>query len=333
MKRLWVIFGAVGLLIVAGIGLWMGIGSSYATPESSRPKASAPSAGVTDAPIVNPAELGQQADNQEASMRRQQQQESVVQLVQDFQQHPGNITQFLAALKQACRSIDNDADAGFSADCQALLQQVLSSYPDRQFVAMLQRLLDRLPAYEQAMQSKVMSTATAPRQRYEAIWSLREQLLGKQEAVLAFGEEHDLASYQFAYGDLLNRAAGMTSQQRQAEFNRLQQQNQAVISSIDGQAGSYEKALQLALIGVTDGAQQQQITRQLRQQYFSATEIAQMIQRDQQLATQQEQVTNYQAEVTALKQDMEKRRDRLGESAWQQEYQMRLEQLRHKNFP
>ena len=42
------------------------------------------------------------------------------------------------------------------------------------------------------MQAKTMSTQMTPQQRYQEIWNLREQTLGKQETQLGFAEEKNL---------------------------------------------------------------------------------------------------------------------------------------------
>ena len=87
----------------------------------------------------------------------------------------------------------------------------------------------------------------------------------------------------------------------------------------------------MALIGVTDPIQQQEITQQIRNSYFSGKEAAQLAEREQQVARQQ-QIASYQSELAALNQEMNQQKQNLAESAWQQQYQLRLEQLRQKHF-
>ena len=255
-------------------------------------------------------------------MQRQQQQELMKKMIQFFQKNPGNVTQLLTQLQQNCPD----------THCQALLKQVLAEYPDQQFAQTLEQLLERLPLYEKEMQAKIMSTQMTPQQRYQEIWNLREQILGQKEAQLGFAEEKEFASYQFAYGELLNRAPQMTQQQRLSELAQLQQQYKNPSKNIDGQSGSYDKALKLALIGVTDPAQQQKITQQLLNSYFSPKEATQLAAREQQVIQQQQQVASYQSELATLNQEMNQQKQNLAESAWQQQYQLRLEQLRQKHF-
>ncbi|OTG64992.1 lipase secretion chaperone [Acinetobacter silvestris] len=308
-------------LSVIGVGIWLGLGPSYATSNSDQTQTSSPSLTKTGQPMGLQDKLAD-ANNDESKMHQQQQQELIKQIIQLFQKNPGNITQLLTQLQQNCPD----------KHCQALLKQILAEYPDRQFAQTLEQLIERLPLYEKAMQAKIMSTQMTPQQRYQEIWNLREQTLGQKEAQLGFGEEKEFASYQFAYGELLNRAPQMTQQQRLSELAQLQQQYKNPSKNIDGQSGSYDKALKLALIGVTDPVQQHKITQQLLNSYFSPKEAAQLVEREQQVTQQQQQMERYQSELATLNQEMNQQKQNLPDSAWQQQYQLRLEQLRQKHF-
>lgn len=315
-------FGLIALvlsLLVIGVVIWLGLGPPYAT--SDQTQTSSPPLIKTGQPNDLQEKLAN-ANHDESKMQQKQQQESIKHLIQIFQKNPGNIKQLLTQLQQICPD----------TNCQTLFKQVLAEYPDQQFAQTLEQLIERLPLYEKEMQTKVMSTQMAPQQRYQEIWDLRERTLGQKETLLGFGAEKEFAHYQFAYGELLNRAAEMTLQQRLSELVQLQQQYPNPSQNIDGQSGSYDKALKLALIGITDRIQQQQITEQIRNRYFSGKEAAQLAEREQQIAQQQQQVTNYQTELAALKQEMNQQKHNLPESTWQQQYQLRLEQLRQKHF-
>lgn len=324
MKHSWLFAAVLSVVVVTiSVGIWLGFGSSYAASQSDRTQAST-RATQTGQPN-NGQGMNHQSSgnsNDESLARQQQQQEAISQLIQQFQRHAGNINQFMRQLYVYCQG-----DA-----CQQMINQALADYPDQQFAKTLAQLLERLPAYEKAMQSQVMSTSMTPRQRYEKIWNLREQTLGQKEAQLAFGEEKEFASYQFAYGDLLARAPQMTTQQRLAELDQLQRQYKTTSSTVDGADGNYDKALKLALIGVTDPAQQQEIIQQQRLRYFSPQEAAQLAKREQQVEQQQQQVSSYQTDLAKLQQEMNQRRQALSESAWQQQYELRLEQLRQQHF-
>jgi hypothetical protein len=318
MKR----FGLIALVLsvlVIGVVISLGLGPSYAT--SDQTQSSSPSLTKTGQPSSLQDKLAA-ANNDESKMQQQQQQESMKKMIQFFQKNPGNVTQLLTQLQQNCPD----------ANWQAPLKQVLAEYLDQQFAQTLQQLLERLPLYEKEMQAKIMSTQMTPQQRYQEIWNLREQILGQKEVQLGFAEEKEFASYQFAYGELLNRAPQMTQQQRLSELDKLQQQYKNPSKNIDGQSGSYDKALKLALIGVTDPAQQQKITQQLLNSYFSPKEATQLAAREQQVIQQQQQVASYQSELATLNQEMNQQKQSLPESTWQQQYQLRLEQLRQKHF-
>ena len=308
------------LVVIIVVGMWLGFGSSYAASKSDQTQTSSASLIKTDQPSALQDQHADTSGNE--SKMHQQQQEIATQLIQQFQKNPGNITQLLNQLQQNC------ADT----NCQALLAEVLAKYPDQPFAQTLTQLIERLSVYEKAMQTKVMSTQMTPQQLYQEIWKLREQTLGRKEAQLGFGEEKQFANYQFAYGELLNRAPQMTQQQRLSQFAQLQQQYKDPSQNIDGQTGRYDKAVKLALIGVTDPGQQQQITQQLRNSYFSAKEAAELAAREQQVNQQQQQVESYQSELANLNQEMNQQKQSLPENVWQQQYQQRLEQLRKKHF-
>ncbi len=325
--RLWI--SLLLVVLIGGICGWMALAPSSA---AQQPPGMANQQGNADGNTHDM--MSQTASNkdsittaQEQQMRIQENQTRIQQMLQAFQQQPGNLTLLLQAIQQQCSS----------ADCMALLKDILANYPDQDFAALLQNILERMPAYEKAMQSMVMSTSLSPQQRYERIWQLREQMLGKQEAELAFGQEHAYAEYQLQYGNLMQQAKNMSPQQRIDALHKLQQQAAKdypqLLANVEGRDGNYEKELQLSLIGITDAAQSQQITQQLRQKYFKPEQAAQMQARDQQVAQQQAQVKQYQAELTQLKQDMNQKKSTLAANEWQQQYELRVSQLRLKHFP
>ena len=144
MKR----FGLIALVLsvlVIGVVIWLGLGSSYAT--SGQTQASSPSLTETAQPSSLQEKLAA-ANNDESKMQQQQQQESIQKIIQLFQKNPGNITQLLNQLQQNCPD----------TNCQALLKQVLAEYPDQQLAQTLKQLIERLPLYEKEMQAKTMST-------------------------------------------------------------------------------------------------------------------------------------------------------------------------------
>lgn len=55
-----------------------------------------------------------------------------------------------------------------------------------------------MPQYEQRMQVRCLSSLS-PKERFNTLWKIREQTLGKDEAMLGFGQEHHYADYRFSY--------------------------------------------------------------------------------------------------------------------------------------
>lgn len=323
--RVWISI-LVALLIIGGACAWMVLSPSNASPQQPISTDTQPSS--ANNMTGNPeAGIHPTSTAQEQHMRQQQIEALIEQQLKTFQLKPGNITLFLNQLQQQC-PLD---------DCKALLSKVLANYPDQQFAKLLERTLERMPAYEKAMQSTVMSTSTPPQQRYDKIWQLREQLLGQQEAELAFGQERTYAQYQLEYGNLMQRAKDMPNEQRIQELNRLQQKAAKnfpeLLPEIEGNVGNYEKELQLSLLGINDAQQRQQITQQLRQKHFGSEQTAQLNARDKQVEQQQAQVKQYQSELAQLKQQMNQQKSVLPDSEWQQQYDLRLSQLRQKHFP
>jgi HAMP domain-containing protein len=322
--RLWI--SLLLVVLIGGICGWMALAPSSAAQQEPQMAGQQGSNGDSNTP-PNSINKDSMTTAQEQQMRVQENEARINRQLQAFQQKPGNISLLLQAIRQQC-SI---------ADCMTLLKQTLASYPDKDFAALLQNILERMPAYEQAMQSTIMSTSLSPQQRYDRIWQLREQMLGKQEAALAFGQERAYAEYQLQYGNLMQQAKNMSAQQRIDALHKLQQQAAAqypeLLANVEGSNGNYEKELQLSLIGIEDTSQRQQITQQLRQKYFKPEQAANMQARDQQVAQQQTQVKQYQAELAQLKQDMNQKKASLSANEWQQQYELRVTQLRLKHFP
>lgn len=323
----------VACVVILGLGFgltqWLKPAQAGLSPASTTVANTALSTGSAPTDHANGAD--RMSLGEETQARQQQLQQWLQQHLTDFKKQSGNLDAFLQAWKVQCQA-ENQAK-----NCDALLRAALATHTDQAFANQMLRLLNSLPAYEAAMQSVVMSTATDPRQRYAKIWQLREQMLGQDGALLAFGQEKAFAEYQFQFAELKARAANLSGEQRLAELKQLQQQTLGrygdQVRQAEGSAGDYEKALQLMLVGVNDPAAQAQITQQLRQQYFSPALAAQMAQRDQQVTEQKQQVDLYQTELATLKQQMAASQNSLPASAWQQQYEQRLTALRLKHFP
>lgn len=248
-------------------------------------------------------------------------QDSLLKQLKTLQQQPGNITEFLNDFKASCPV----------SDCNAALAKALANYPDQKFAALVTNLLKRIPQYEQQMQSTVFSTALSPKERFDALWKLREQTLGQAEAMLGFGQERQYANYHFAYHDLAQKQ-NLSAEQRLKAFEQLQQQYPAATQQ-ESKIGQYQQALNLLEQGSHNPAETARLKQQLQQQYLTEQQRQQVQQREQQEAQQQQQVNQYQQALQQLQQEMQPLKAQLSEAEWQQQYQSRLENLRLKMFP
>jgi hypothetical protein len=253
-------------------------------------------------------------------------------MLQDSDEQRGNMQAFFQDLKRLCASQGLE-----HGQCSALLSEALANHPDPAYAAMLERIMERLPGYEAAMQGTVMSMETPPRQRYELLDAQRRQLLGDEEAELMYGQEKALAQYRFAYGDLMEgEAASLSAAQRLQRLEQLQEEHfseyQQALQEARGPHAAFEQQRQLLLLGVDDPQQREVITRQLREEHFDPETVAKMEARDEQVARQQAVLDAYKADVRELQASLEPLRDTLTESQWQSRYQQELKQLRLKHF-
>lgn len=248
-------------------------------------------------------------------------QDSLLKQLKMLQQQPGNITEFLNDFKASCPI----------SDCNAALAKALANYPDQNFAHLVESLLKRMPQYEQQMQNTVLSTSLSPKERFDALWKLREQTLGQAEAMLGFGQERQYADYHFAYHDLAQKQ-NLSAEQRLKAFEQLQQQYPAATQQ-ESKIGQYQQALNLLEQGSHNPAETARLKQQLQQQYLTEQQRQQVQQREQQEAQQQQQVNQYQQALQQLQQEMQPLKTQLSEAEWQQQYQSRLENLRLKMFP
>ena len=247
-------------------------------------------------------------------------QESLAKQLQSLQKQPGNITQFLNDFNAQCHA----------QDCNAALAKALAHYPDQAFAHLVENLLKRMPQYEQQMQSTVLSTSLSPKQRFDALWKLREQTLGTAEARLGFGQERNYADYRFAYNDL-SENQNLSAEQRLKAFESLQRQYPDAVQQ-DNKMGLYEQAIQLLNHSSSHPAEIERLKQKLQQQYLTEQEQQDLQRRDQREEQQQQQVIQYQQAVKQLQQEMEVLKPQLSETEWQKQYQQRLEELRFNMF-
>lgn len=256
----------------------------------------------------------------------------VRQMLEHSRDQRGNMQAFFEALRKLCAAEGLD-----HAQCSALLDDALTDHADPAYAAMLQRIMERLPDYEGAMQRTVMSMETPPPQRYAVLDAQRRQLLGEAETELMFGQERALAKYRFAYGDLMEgEAASLGPDQRLQRLEQLQQQyfddHEQALQEARGPHAAYQQERQLLLLGIDDPRQQEAITRQLREKHFDDETVAKMEARDAEVARQQKVLEAYQADVAALEAELAPLRETLTADQWQARYQEAMKQLRLKHF-
>ena len=187
-----------------------------------------------------------------------------------------------------------------------------------------------MPQYEQQMQSTVLSTSLSPKERFDALWKLREQTLGQAEAMLGFGQERNYADYRFAYNDLAQNQR-LSAEQRLKAFEELQRQYPDATQQ-ESKIGLYEQAIQLLNQSSNNPTEIASLKQKLQQQYLTEQERQQIQQRDQREVQQQQQVKQYQQAVQQLQQEMQPLKSQLSDAEWQKQYQSRLHDLRLNMF-
>ena len=247
--------------------------------------------------------------------------------LQQAQRQPGNLRAFFQELNRLCRG----------ADCETLLAEILADYPDQAFAAMIERIFQRMPLYEQAMQQTRMSTSIPAEQRFERIHSLREQTLGVEETEAMFGQETAWAKYQFRYGELRQQARHLAPAERLAALENLRDETFGdyadALTEVEGPQGAYQRERDLLLAGIEDANERQRIAHELRVSHFGEERAASMAQRDEREAEQQAEVADYQQALSDLQQELQMQRDTMPADEWEALYQQRLRELRLEHFP
>jgi hypothetical protein len=296
------------LVVLVGIVVWKSTASSAAIQQTKSTSSSENSSiQMNDANISN--------KNKDELL-----QDALLKQLKVLQQQPGNITEFLNNFKANCPV----------SDCNAALAKALANYPDQKFAHLVENLLKRMPQYEQQMQSTVLSTSLSPKERFDALWKLREQTLGQAEAMLGFGQERNYADYRFAYNDLAQNQR-LSAEQRLKAFEELQRQYPDATQQ-ESKIGLYEQAIQLLNQSSNNPTEIASLKQKLQQQYLTEQERQQIQQRDQREVQQQQQVKQYQQAVQQLQQEMQPLKSQLSDAEWQKQYQSRLQDLRLNMF-
>lgn len=247
------------------------------------------------------------------------------------QRQPGNLRSFFQELNRLCRG-NNPGDT-----CEVLLAEILADYPDPAFAALVERIFQRMPLYEQAMQQTRMSTSIPAEERFNRIHSVREQTLGIAETEAMFGQENAWANYQFRYGELQQQAQHLAPEARLAALENLRTEtfgeHAEALKQVEGPRGAYERERNLLLAGVQDPQERQRITHELRVSHFGTEQASVMAERDKREAQQQARVADYQQALSELQQKLDIQRDIMPAEEWEQMQQQRLRELRLEHFP
>jgi lipase chaperone LimK len=295
------------LVVLVGIVVWKSTASSAAIQQTKATSSQDSSTNVADEAMHN-------------KTKDEVFQTSLLKQLKALQQQPGNITQLLNDFKANCPV----------SDCNAALAKALANYPDQKFAHLVENLLKRMPQYEQQMQSTVLSTSLSPKERFDALWKLREQTLGQAEAMLGFGQERNYADYRFAYNDLAQNQ-NLSAEQRLKAFEALQRQYPDTTKQ-ESKMGLYEQAIQLLNQSSNNPAEIAGLKQKLQQQYLTEQERQDIQLRDQREVQQQQQVNQYQQAVQQLQQEMQPLKSQLSNAEWQKQYETRLQDLRLKMF-
>lgn len=270
------------------------------------------------------------ADEQLASARLRHEQDQAYwhQRLRGYQDSGGNLQQFFSELLSQC---------GREPDlCQALLEDRLAGYPDAAFASQLRTMLQQHYGYEAAMQAVRMNTGLPPQSRYQQLDAMRVQHFGEAATELLFGQERAWADYQFRYGELLDQAPSLSTDQRLQSLAQLRSEAwgayDSALASEEGRYGRYRRERELLLVGITDADERERIDQALLAQYFDADEASRIAGREQARQQQEQQQRQYDSARQALDQDMAALRASLPPAQWQQLYQQRLGELRQQLF-
>jgi hypothetical protein len=240
----------------------------------------------------------------------------------EFQEHSGNLQQFLELWQMQCR--DN---------CLSRLQDLLADYPDTAFAAQVLAIAAAFPTYLDAQSRLRQSTEEPPRERYARMDALREETFGTAGRDLLFGQEKAWAAQQFAYEDLLIEAPSLSTPERLDAFDRLQAATDEAVPSLQqSQTERYRKALALALVGIQDPNEAAQVRATVQSRYLDPESTARVLAREAREADQQSQVMRYWEAVGAMEDEMAASRSSRPAAEWEAERQQRLESIRQDIF-
>lgn len=216
-------------------------------------------------------------------------------------------------------------------NCQAQLAQLRSSLSDQDY-----DLVANYPELKQQWQYSIGSmelnqfatlaekVAQVKRQA-EMVWGL--------ESSRVLADEFTLYDFSLEAQSLILQPAEEYVQQYQQLIERWQA-NEATLS-LTSDVARFEKALTLLPSSYTL-AQRQQVVEQLSSLYLTPTQVSDILARQQQVATQEQQVRDYQSQLSELKFSLSSQRTttfaQMSDSQWQAYYQQQIDQFRIEFF-
>lgn len=216
-------------------------------------------------------------------------------------------------------------------NCQAQLAQLRSSLSDQDY-----DLVANYPELKQQWQYSIGSmelnqfatlaekVAQVKRQA-EMVWGL--------ESSRVLADEFTLYDFSLEAQSLISQPAEEYVQQYQQLIERWQA-NEATLS-LTSDVARFEKALTLLPSSYTL-AQRQQVVEQLSSLYLTPTQVSDILARQQQVATQEQQVMDYQSQLSELKFLLSSQRTttfaQMSDSQWQAYYQQQIDQFRIEFF-
>ncbi len=216
-------------------------------------------------------------------------------------------------------------------NCQTQLAQLRSSLSDQDY-----DLVANYPELKQQWQYSIGSmelnqfatlaekVAQVKRQA-EMVWGL--------ESSRVLADEFTLYDFSLEAQSLISQPAEEYVQQYQQLIERWQA-NEATLS-LTSDVARFEKALTLLPSNYTL-AQRQQVVEQLSSLYLTPTQVSDILARQQQVATQEQQVMDYQSQLSELKFSLSSQRTttfaQMSDSQWQAYYQQQIDQFRIEFF-
>ena len=175
------------------------------------------------------------------------------------------------------------------------------------------------------------NTQTDYSQRLANISTLRQEVLGKENAKLLYGQEEAILAYQAAVDDFLKTTArSLSLTVRQQQLQQFKQQYLAeylpVLNNYQEKGfNRYLEDLALAELDSKNNEQLAAIRLKTRQYYFGEQKAQQMAQQDQTQAEQQQRMAQYQHAKQQLL-------TKYGNNSNDSQYLAQLQQLRQQLF-